>query len=60
MTDMTSLIIEAREATYEVYLSILGDNIFRILERIESKQPFYTTLQGAEVKLVQLQGSDIK
>ena len=57
---MTSLIIEAREATYEVYLSILGDNIFRILERIESKQPFYTTLQGAEVKLVKLQGSDIK
>ena len=60
MTDMTSLIIEAREASYEVYLSILGDNIFRILERIESKQPFYTTLQGAEVKLVKLQGSDIK
>ena len=42
------------------YLSILGDNIFRTLKRIESKQPFYTTLQGAEVKLVQLQGSDIK
>ena len=26
------------------YLSILGDDIFRTLERIESNKPYYTTL----------------
>ena len=42
---MTSLIIEARVTPHEVfYLSILGDDIFRTLERIESNQPYYTTL----------------
>ena len=39
---MTSLIIEARRNIR--FLSILGDDIFRTLERIESKQPYYTTL----------------
>ena len=40
---MTSLIIEARRVTlYEV--SILGDDIFSTLERIESKQPYYKAL----------------
>jgi len=42
---MTSLIIEARVTSYEVFnLSILGDDIFRTLEWIESNQPYYTTL----------------
>ena len=42
---MTSLIIEARVTSYEVLkLSILGDDIFRTLEWIESNQPYYTTL----------------
>ena len=41
---MTSLIIEARVASYaDIYLC-KGDDIFRTLERIESKKPYYTTL----------------
>ena len=27
-----------------LYLYILGDHIFRTVERIESNQPYYTTL----------------
>ena len=43
---MTSLIIEAREKRHINFsLSIIGDNIFRALERSESYQPYYTTLE---------------
>ena len=39
---MTSLILEAKVTSYEVV--ILGDDIFRKLECIESYQLFYKTL----------------
>ena len=29
------------------YLSILGDDIFHTLERMESNQPYYTTLRAS-------------
>ena len=32
------------DVIYGFYLSILGDDISRTLERIESNQPYYTTL----------------
>ena len=39
---MTSLIIEARVTSYEVLdLYILGDDIFRTLELIDSNKPWY-------------------
>ena len=42
---MTSLIIEARVKSYKVFVYLcLGDDIFRTLERIESNQPYQTTL----------------
>ena len=44
---MTSLIKET-SVVLGFHLSILGDDIFRSLERIERYQPYYTTLaQGA-------------
>ena len=42
---MTSPIIEIRVTLYDVFIeSILGDDIFRTLERMNSNKPFYTTL----------------
>ena len=38
--------------SYEVfYLYMIGDDIFRTLERIESTQPYYTTLIKHQLKL---------
>ena len=55
--EMLSLKIDRKKISYDItnyrgeidviwgfYLSILGDDIFRTLERIESNQPYYTTL----------------
>ena len=44
---MTSLIKQVRVISYEViFLSIVENEIFRTLERVESNLPYCTTLVG--------------
>ena len=46
---ITSLNIEARVTSYTDFNYLCwGDDILRILERNESKQPYYTTLINVE------------